>query len=83
MHRRTNEHQRDLQLRLRHRRSGFLLNLDMGKQVKYRDNMSAEETAQLLAEIKDLDDSYQDQVVDSTDDEMTILKKAALNLGQP
>ena len=51
--------------------------------MKYCDNMSEEEAAQLLSKIKDLDYCYQDQVIDSTDDEMTILKKAALNLGQP
>lgn len=51
--------------------------------MNYSDNMSAEETAQLLAEIKELDNCYKNQIVDSNDDEMITLKKAALNLGKP
>lgn len=53
--------------------------------MKYRDNMSAEETAKLLAEIKTLDDCYQSLpgVKNVKEDEMEILKKAALNRGRP
>ena len=61
----------------------MFFNPNLGQQMNYSDNMSAEETAQLLAEIKELDNCYKNQIVDSNDDEMTTLKKAALNLGKP
>jgi len=61
--------------------------------MKHRDNMSATEIAQFMEKIKAVDHSYRDthwrsdpQVLPAhmnDEDEMEILKKAALNMGRP
>jgi hypothetical protein len=58
--------------------------------MKYRDNMTAEESKQLLIEVTALDELYAsahkespDGCEDGCEDEMGELNKAALNRGRP
>lgn len=51
--------------------------------MKYRDDLTDEEAQRLLLEIRELDSLYAQADTSETDDEMSLLKKAALNRGHP
>ena len=57
--------------------------------ITYRDNMTADELKELMAEVDQLDAAYasafaqQQPTPEGWEDEMELLHKAALNKGQP